>query len=225
MHCRYFLSFSIDTTVVPVYRATLSQRAAQKRGVGWGNQSTFAFKATCNKTVCSKQSCFWQGKKCVVLHYHWEILTKVYFRFFIKTLKNHIDLWKWASDDPFNKAIVSFYLTTLTFSTEMREKKKSEMPNINVQFWELWVINQISEIQSCNLLFSHNCEYTNRILKKQVSFQFWHFCFYNCEFISRNFDLNTQLWVYIMQLWVRIFRIVFLLFSGGKTSFHSFNWD
>ncbi len=125
IHCRYFLSFSIDTTVVPVYRATLSQRAAQKRGVGWGEQSTFAFKATCNKTVCYKQSCFWQGKKCVVLHYHWEILTKVYFRFFIKTLKNHIDLWKWASDDPFNKAFVSFYLTTLTFSTEMREKVRN----------------------------------------------------------------------------------------------------
>ncbi len=40
------------------------------------------------------QSCFWQGKKGVVLHYHLEILTKLCYRLFIKTLKNHMNLWK-----------------------------------------------------------------------------------------------------------------------------------
>ncbi len=140
------------------------------RREGWGGVSRahLHLKRHATKRFAINRAVF-DKVKCVVLHYHWEILTKVYFRFFIKTLKNHIDLWKWASDDPFNKANVSFYLTTLTFSTEMREKKESEMPNINVQFWELWVINQISEIQSCNLLFSRNCEFTNRILKKQKS--------------------------------------------------------
>ncbi len=50
-----------------------------------------------------EQSCFWEGKKGVVLHYHWEILTKVCYRPFIKTLKNDTvsTCGKWASDDPF----------------------------------------------------------------------------------------------------------------------------
>ncbi len=43
------------------------------------------------------KSWFWQGKEGF-LHYHWEILTKVYFRLFFKTLKNHINLCKM---DPF----------------------------------------------------------------------------------------------------------------------------
>ncbi len=61
---------------------------------GQGEQSSLAFKESCTKTACCVQSCFWQGKKGVVLHYHWEILTKVCYRLFIKTLKYHINLWK-----------------------------------------------------------------------------------------------------------------------------------
>ncbi len=61
---------------------------------GRGEQSSLAFKDTCTKMGCCVQSCFWQGTKGVVLHYHWEILTKVCYRLFIKTLKNHINLWK-----------------------------------------------------------------------------------------------------------------------------------
>ncbi len=37
---------------------------------GRGEQSSFAFKATCKKTACCRRSCFCQGKKGVVLHYH-----------------------------------------------------------------------------------------------------------------------------------------------------------
>ncbi len=41
----------------------------------------------------AENSWFWQGKG-VFLHYHWEILTKVCYGLFIKTLKNHINLCK-----------------------------------------------------------------------------------------------------------------------------------
>ncbi len=61
---------------------------------GRSQQSSLAFKATWTRSACWKQSWFWQGKKCVFLHYHWEILTKVCYRLFIKTLKNHINLCK-----------------------------------------------------------------------------------------------------------------------------------
>ncbi len=47
-----------------------------------------------DNTACSKKSCFWQGKKRCFLHYQWEILTKLCYRLFIKTLKNNINLWK-----------------------------------------------------------------------------------------------------------------------------------
>ncbi len=33
--------------------------------------------------------------------YHWEILTKVHYRLFIKTLKIYINLYKMVTDDPF----------------------------------------------------------------------------------------------------------------------------
>ncbi len=56
---------------------------------GWGKQSSFAFKAECNNMACSEKSCFWQGKKGIVLHFHWEILTNVCYRLFII---NHINL-------------------------------------------------------------------------------------------------------------------------------------
>ncbi len=35
-----------------------------------------------------EQSCFWQGKKGVVLQYRWEILGKVCYWLFMKTVKN-----------------------------------------------------------------------------------------------------------------------------------------
>ncbi len=62
----------------------LSERLGRE---GRGEQSSFAFKAMCNKTACCRHSCFWQGKNGVVLHYHWKILTKLCYRLFIKTLK------------------------------------------------------------------------------------------------------------------------------------------
>ncbi len=66
---------------------TLSSLRERLGREGWGEQSSFAFKAMCNKTACCRHSCFWKGKNGVVLHYHWEILTKLCYRLFIKTLK------------------------------------------------------------------------------------------------------------------------------------------
>ncbi len=36
----------------------------------------------------------WSPHRGVVLHYYWEYLTKVCSRLFIKTLNNHVNLWK-----------------------------------------------------------------------------------------------------------------------------------
>ncbi len=70
---------------------SLSENGSSPLGrEGWGEQSSLAFKETCNEMACYEQSCFWQGKNCVVLHYHCEILTKVCYRHFIKTLKNQL---------------------------------------------------------------------------------------------------------------------------------------
>ncbi len=68
---------------------------------------------TCTETGSCEQSCFWQGKKGVVLHYHWEILTKVYNRLFIKTLKNLINLWKMGIRWPLFKKNSSTLLYTV----------------------------------------------------------------------------------------------------------------
>ncbi len=53
---------------------------------GGVSSSSLSFKGTCTETGCCEQSCFWQGKKGVVLHCHWGILTKVCYRRFTKTI-------------------------------------------------------------------------------------------------------------------------------------------
>ncbi len=50
------------------------------RREGWGEQSSLVCKEICSETSCFEQSCFWQGKKGVVFHDHWD--------HFEKTLKN-----------------------------------------------------------------------------------------------------------------------------------------
>ncbi len=74
---------------------------------GGVSSSSLSFKGTCTETGRREHSCFWQGKKGVVLHYHWEILNKVCYRLFMKTLKNHTNLCKWASDVPFKKILAN----------------------------------------------------------------------------------------------------------------------
>ncbi len=56
------------------------------RREGRGEQSSLACKELCIEMSRCEQSCFWQGKKGVVLHDHWD--------HFKKTLKNHTNLWK-----------------------------------------------------------------------------------------------------------------------------------
>ncbi len=56
------------------------------RREGRGEQSSLACKEICTETNRCEQSCFWQGKKGVVFHDHWD--------HFEKTLKNHTNLWK-----------------------------------------------------------------------------------------------------------------------------------
>ncbi len=56
------------------------------RREGQGEQSSLACKELCAEMSRCEQSCFWQGKKGVVLHDHWD--------HFKKTLKNHTNLWK-----------------------------------------------------------------------------------------------------------------------------------
>ncbi len=51
------------------------------RREGRGEQSSLACKEICTEKSRCEQSCFWQGKKGVVIHDHWE--------YFKKTLKNH----------------------------------------------------------------------------------------------------------------------------------------
>ncbi len=58
------------------------------KGSNWVRSSSLSFKETCTKTGRCEQSCFWQGKKGVVLHNHWGILTKVCYRHFMKTLNS-----------------------------------------------------------------------------------------------------------------------------------------
>ncbi len=57
---------------------------------GRGEQSLFVLKAAFKNTAWVRRSCFWQGKDCVVLHYHWDILNKLCYRLFMKTLKNQM---------------------------------------------------------------------------------------------------------------------------------------
>ncbi len=64
-------------------------------------QSSLAFKAACKKTVCCEKSCFWQGKNCVILHYYWNISTKICYKLFIKTIRIISTCGKWASVDHF----------------------------------------------------------------------------------------------------------------------------
>ncbi len=59
----------------------------------WGEQWSLACKEICTETSHCEQSCFWQSKKGVVLHDHWD--------HFKKTLKNPTTLWKMASNVPF----------------------------------------------------------------------------------------------------------------------------
>ncbi len=56
------------------------------RREGRGEQCSLAWKEICTETSHCEQSCFWQGKKGVVLHDHWD--------HFKKTLMNHTTLWK-----------------------------------------------------------------------------------------------------------------------------------
>ncbi len=62
------------------------------RREGRGEQSSLACKEICTKMSRCEQSCFWQGKKGVVIHDNWE--------YFKKTLKNHTG-GKWSFDVPF----------------------------------------------------------------------------------------------------------------------------
>ncbi len=61
----------------------------EERGLMSGAQ--LAFKEHALKRAAEYRA---EGKKGIVLHYHWEILTKVCYRIFTKTLKNQINLWK-----------------------------------------------------------------------------------------------------------------------------------
>jgi len=72
--------------------STLSTCPMEERG--GVSSCSLSFKETCTKTGRCEQSCFWGGKKCVVLHNHWGILTKVCYKLYMKTLKNHTNLWK-----------------------------------------------------------------------------------------------------------------------------------
>ncbi len=79
----FFLTCWLASSVAKVN--SLSENGSSPHGrEGRGQKSSLAFKGTCNKTARWKQSWFWQGKKGVVLHYLWEILTKVCYRLFIK---------------------------------------------------------------------------------------------------------------------------------------------
>jgi len=70
-----------------------TQKNTEKRG--GVSSSSLSFKETCTETGPCEQSCFRQGTKwCWFTHDHWGILTKVYCRHFMKTLKNHTNLWK-----------------------------------------------------------------------------------------------------------------------------------
>ncbi len=66
---------SSTTDVAKVYENGSSPHGRE----GQGEQSSLAFKGTCTETACCEQSWFWQGKKGVVLHYHWEIVTNCNF--------------------------------------------------------------------------------------------------------------------------------------------------
>ncbi len=70
---------------------------------GGVSSSSLSFKGTCTETGCCEQSCFWQGKKGVVLHCHWGILTKVLYVIDVSRRPYRIipTFEKWASDAPF----------------------------------------------------------------------------------------------------------------------------
>ncbi len=81
-----WISFVVDGSVPPN-----TQKTEVRGGV---SSRSLSFKEACTETDRCEQSCFWQGKKCVVLHDHWGILTKVCCRHFMKTIMNHTNLWK-----------------------------------------------------------------------------------------------------------------------------------
>ncbi len=69
-----------------------SQRTAGMEGAG-EFCSSFVFKRMYRNGSLWTEL-FLTSLKSVVLHYHWEVLTKVCYRLFMKTLKNHTNFWK-----------------------------------------------------------------------------------------------------------------------------------
>ncbi len=63
-------------------------RRRERRGEQW----SLACKEICTEISHCEQSCFWQGKKGVVLDDHWD--------HFKKTLKNPTTLWKMGIQYP-----------------------------------------------------------------------------------------------------------------------------
>ncbi len=61
---------------------------------GRSQHNSLAFKGTWTKNGMLKTELILTGWRRCILHYHWELLTKVCYRLFVKTLKNHINLWK-----------------------------------------------------------------------------------------------------------------------------------
>ncbi len=57
------------------------------------------------KQVAENRADFGWVKRALFFYYHLEMLTKVCYRLFNKTLKIHINLWKMASDDPFKNEV------------------------------------------------------------------------------------------------------------------------
>ncbi len=77
----------ITTTVVKIcHRHSPKQYCSSPhRRAGRGQQSSLAFKGTCNKKGCPEKSWFWQGKKGVFYTTIEKFLTKACYRLFIKT--------------------------------------------------------------------------------------------------------------------------------------------
>ncbi len=145
-------------------------RMVRHRREGRGEQSSLACKGTCTKMACCVQCCFWQGKKGVVLHYHWEFLTKVCYRLLIKTLKNHINLWKMGIRWPL--VIINTSDTTL-----IRTAWKEELGfTIEEERWEEYLQNiQERSINAKQNLFQFKTfRYTSIKLSCMRFFQRYH---------------------------------------------------
>ncbi len=78
--------------------------AEEKGGV---SSSSLSFKGTCTKTGRCEQSCFWQGKKDVVLHYHWELLTKACIDFSWRPKESYQLVENGHPMSPLNKFIIT----------------------------------------------------------------------------------------------------------------------